>query len=70
MDDDKLKIAVIHVLHDWPNLRPGLVKAFILADWPRPEHQAWLETASAREIANWVLACLRICDADELGEDE
>jgi hypothetical protein len=33
---------------------------FIQADWPNgDEHQVWLNNASAREIASWVIAGLK-----------
>lgn len=33
------------------------VAAFCCADWPEgDEHQAWLNTAPAEEIANWMQA--------------
>jgi hypothetical protein len=33
------------------------VRDFALADWPEgEEHQAWLDTANEREIADWIVA--------------
>lgn len=38
-------------------LTPEQVREVALADWPEgAEHQAWLNSASVQEIADWVLA--------------
>ena len=37
--------------------RLGPISDFLLADWPEgAEHQTWLDTAPAAEIADWYLA--------------
>jgi hypothetical protein len=45
------------------------VRAFIVADWPEgAEHQQWLDSATAEEIADWVYPVLLNTepDVDEL----
>lgn len=55
IDDDKLE-----AITKLANLPADQVEDFVLDDWKEgQEHQDWLNTASVKEIADWVIDGLR-----------
>jgi len=55
INDSKLNriITLVQVIH--PGETEATITDFILADWNEGrEHQDWLDTASAQDIADWV----------------
>jgi DNA-directed RNA polymerase specialized sigma24 family protein len=53
-DDRVAEIAACH-----PSLSPELVREYCLEDWSEgEEHEQWLQSAPAAEIADWVLTLL------------
>jgi len=58
IDGEKLR-RVIDIYTDQyePKATDEDVRAFVLADWNEgQEHQDWLDTADASEIADWIAA--------------
>lgn len=54
----KLGSVIQSVKYYFPNATDEQIKDFILADWHEgQEHQDWLDTATADEIADWVIGC-------------
>jgi len=58
IDNDKLDEVTRIINHEaQPSATESKVAAFVLADWPEgDEHQQWLNVASPKEIADWVIA--------------
>ena len=57
VDSEKLSAITASVQQRIPRMTESHVREYCLADWPEgQEHQAWLDSASVAEIADWVLA--------------
>lgn len=64
IDQDKLD-EVAALVRQSSAISDSDVEDYCLADWPEgQEHQDWLDTADASEIANWVLAGLANWDSE------
>ncbi len=56
LSDSKLRVITRDVRHDRPTITSSDIRSYCLADWPEGEsHQGWLNTATAHEIATWVI---------------
>jgi len=57
------RLALAHL----PGWTADQVTDFVLADWPEgSDHQEWLNSSTANEIASWVVAGLRTADPEEV----
>jgi hypothetical protein len=55
IEESKLGAVLFAMPGDIPGIKGEDVTEFILADWPEgEEHQKWIDTAPAHEIAEWV----------------
>jgi len=59
ISNDKLEQVHARVYQNIPGVSLGQVRDFVLADWREPEHQDWLDSSSASDIADWVIAGIR-----------
>jgi len=57
IDSEKLEAVANAYAEFEPNASTPDIEAYICADWNEgQEHQDWIDTASAAEIADWIAA--------------